>query len=90
MGDIEKTKKIFGIVWVIGFVFLWITFPFYPGDILFWMWLAIIWTISGGVIQIIFFMGESKKNEKIIIIIWIVILVILWTLYPLFLGNVLA
>ncbi len=53
------------------------------------MWLAIIWTIIGGVIGTIFFMTESKKNVKIIGTIWAVILVLLWTLYPYFHDNIL-
>ncbi|MFX0030357.1 MAG: hypothetical protein ACFE8B_14185 [Candidatus Hermodarchaeota archaeon] len=90
MGDFEKTKNIIGTVWVIILVFLWITYPFYPGDIFFWMWLAIIWSIIGGVMGTIFFMIESERNEKIIGTIWAVILVILWIFYPFFPGNILA
>jgi hypothetical protein len=67
-------------------VFLWIAFLFFPGDIFFWMWLAIIWSIIGGVIGTIFFMLESKRNVKIIGIIWVIILVLLWVFYPYFPG----
>ncbi|MFX1315367.1 MAG: hypothetical protein ACFE9T_05850 [Promethearchaeota archaeon] len=88
MGDIEKTKKVIGTIWVIILVFLWISYPFYPGDIFFWMWLAIIWSIIGGVLGTIFFMSESKKNEQIIGTIWAAILVILWIFYPFFPGNI--
>ncbi len=80
-------KKILEIAWIIILIFLWVCFPFFPGDILFWMWLAIIWSAIGGVVGTIFFMSESKKNEKLIGIIWAVILVILWMFYPLFPGN---
>jgi len=90
MGDIEKTKKIFGIIWVIILVFLWVSYPYYPGDIFFWMWLAIIWSVIGGVIGTIFFMSESKKNEKLIGAIWAVILVVLWIFYPFFPGDTIA
>ena len=48
------------------------------------MWLAIIWSIIGGVMGTILFMSESKKNEKLIGTIWAVILVILWIFYPYF------
>ncbi|MFX0041745.1 MAG: hypothetical protein ACFE8L_02430 [Candidatus Hodarchaeota archaeon] len=88
MGDIEKTKNVIGTIWVIILVFLWITYPFYPGDIFFWMWLAIIWSIIGAVMGTIFFMVESEKNEKLIGTIWTVILVILWVFYPFFPGDI--
>jgi len=88
MGDIEKTKKIFGIIWLVILVFLWVSYPFFPGDIFFWMWLAIIWSMIGGVLHLIFFMSESEKNEKIIGTIWAVILVILWIFYPFFPGEI--
>ncbi len=88
--DIEKVKKIFGIIWLVILVILFIAYPYFPGDIFFWMWLAIIWAIIGGVIGTIFFMTESKRNEKIIGIIWAVILVLLWLFYPFFPGNTLA
>ena len=90
MEGIEKIKKIFGIIWVVILVVLWTSYPFFPGDIFFWMWLAIIWSIIGGVIGTIFFMSESKKNEKIIGAIWVVILVVLWMFYPFFPGNILG
>ena len=89
MGDIEKTKNIIKTIWVVLLVFLWISYPFYPGDIFFWMWLAIIWSIIGGVLHLIFFMIESEKNEKMIGTIWTVILVILWIFYPFFPGDIL-
>jgi len=88
MGDIEKIKNIVGIVWVIILVFLWIFYPFFPGDIFFWMWLAIIWSVIGGVLGTIFFMIESEKKEKIVGTIWTVILVVLWIFYPFFRGNI--
>jgi peptidoglycan/LPS O-acetylase OafA/YrhL len=87
MGEIEKIKKIIGIIWLVILVFLWMFYPMFPGDIFFWMWLAIIWSIIGGVMGIILFMGESKKNEIIVGIIWAVILVILWIFYPLIPGD---
>jgi hypothetical protein len=90
MADIEKFRKIFGIIWVIILVFLWVTYPYYPGDIFFWMWLAIIWNIGGLVMGTIFFMSESKKNEKLMAIIWAVILVLLWFFYPFFPGDFLV
>ncbi|MFX1288536.1 MAG: hypothetical protein ACFFFY_08270 [Promethearchaeota archaeon] len=90
MVELDKTKKIFGIIWLVVLVFLWVSYPYYPGNIFFWMWLAIIWTIIGGVIGTIFFMSESKKNEKIIGTIWAVILVLLWIFFPYFPGDILA
>jgi hypothetical protein len=54
------------------------------------MWLAIIWSIIGGVLGTIFFMLESSKNEQIIGTIWAIILVILWIFYPFFPGNILG
>jgi len=60
----------------------------FPGEIFFWMWLAIIWSIIGGVMGTILFMSESKKNEKLIGTIWAVILVFLWIFYPFFPGDI--
>lgn len=88
MGDIEKTKNIIGTIWVIILVFLWIGYPFFPGDIFFWMRVAIIWSILGAVLGTIFFMVKSEENEKIVGTIWAVILVILWIFYPFFPGNI--
>jgi len=82
MVELEKINKIFGIFWLVILVILWISYPYFPGDIFFWMWLAIIWTIIGGVVGTIFFMTESKKNVKIIGTFWAVILVLLWIFYP--------
>ncbi|MFW9902273.1 MAG: hypothetical protein ACFFDY_13485, partial [Candidatus Thorarchaeota archaeon] len=48
---------------------------------------AIIWSIIGGVIGTLFFMIESKRNEKIIATIWAVILVLLWIFYPYLPGD---
>jgi len=90
MVDLEKSKKIFGIIWIPILIFLWVAFPFFPGDIFFWMWLAIIWSIGGGVIGTIFFMMESKRNERIIGIIWVVILVLLWVFYPYLPGYIIT
>ena len=87
MVEKEKVEKIFAIIWIPILIFLWIAYPFFPGDIFFWMWLAIIWTIIGGVIGTIFFMMESKKNEKLIGTIWAVILVLLWIFYPYLPGD---
>ncbi|MBY9017088.1 MAG: hypothetical protein KGD68_15470, partial [Candidatus Lokiarchaeota archaeon] len=87
MRDLEQRKKIFGIIWVVILVFLWISYPYFPGDILFWMWLALIWTIIGGVIGTIHFMIESTKDEKIVGTVWAVVLVELWIFYPIFPGE---
>ena len=87
MGDFEKIKKIIGIIWVVILVFLWTCYPFFPGDILFWMWLAIIWSIIGGVMGTILFMSESKKNENIVGAIWAIILLLLWIFYPYLPGD---
>jgi hypothetical protein len=88
MADVEKIKNIIGIVWVIILVFLWIAYPYFPGDIFFWMWLAIIWSIIGAVLGTIFFMSESERNEKIVGGIWAAILVFLWIFYPFFPGDI--
>jgi len=87
MVDGDKIKKVIGIIWLVILVFLWVTYPYWPGDIFFWMWLAIIWSIIGGVVGTIIFMSESKRNEQIIGIFWAVILVLLWVFYPYFPGN---
>jgi hypothetical protein len=58
----EKIEKIIGIIWVIILVFLWITYPFLPGDIFFWMWIAIIWSIAGGIMGLIFYIIKRIKR----------------------------
>ena len=58
----EKIEKIIGIIWVIILVFLWVSFPFLPGDIFFWMWVAIIWSIAGGILGLIFYLIKRTKN----------------------------
>ena len=58
----EKIEKIIGIIWVIVLVFLWVSFPFLPGDILFWMWVAICWSIAGGIMGLIFYLIKRTKN----------------------------
>ncbi|MFX1398593.1 MAG: hypothetical protein ACFFAS_16315 [Promethearchaeota archaeon] len=42
------------------------------------MWLAIIWSIAGGVLHLIFYMSEREKKQKIVGTIWAITLVILW------------
>ena len=73
----EKVKKTIGIFWLVILIILWVSYSFLPGNIFFWMWVVIGWSIQGGVIGTIFFMAESKKNEKLIGIIWVIVLVIL-------------
>jgi len=69
MGDIEKTKNIIKTIWVVILVFLWISYPFYPGDIFFWMWLAIIWSIIGGIMAIGLLLNKNVKNFCFLILI---------------------
>ena len=83
----EKVKKTIGIFWLIILIILWTTYQFLPGDIFFWMWVAIGWSILGGVMSTIFFMEESKKNEKLIGVIWVIVLVFLWLFYPFLPGE---
>ena len=58
----EKKEKIIGIIWVIILVFLWVSFPFLPGDIFLWMWAAIIWSIAGGLMGLIFYLIKRTKK----------------------------
>jgi hypothetical protein len=58
----EKIEKIVGIIWVIILIFLWITYPFLPGDIFFWMWIAIIWSIAGGIMGLIFYLIKRMRQ----------------------------
>ncbi len=58
----EKIEKIIGTIWVIILVFLWISYPFLPGDIFFWMWVAIIWSIAGGIMGLIFYLIKRSKK----------------------------
>ena len=85
MADLNKILK---VIWIAVLIILWVCFPFFPGDIFFWMWLAIIWSIIGGVISTIFSMAESKKTERIVSIVWAIVLVILWFFYPFFPGEI--
>ena len=85
-----KIKKTIGIFWLVILIILWVIYPFLPGDIFFWMWVAIGWSILGGVMGTIFFMAESKKNEKLIGIIWVIVLVLLWIFYPFLPGVTMA
>ncbi len=89
MVDIEKIKKVFGIIWLVILVFFWVAYPFFPGNIFFWMWIAINWSILGCVIGAIFSI-KSQKYEIIIGIIWIAILVLLWVFYPYLEGDTLT
>ena len=82
-----KVKKTIGVFWLIICIILWVSYPFLPGDIFFWMWVAIGWTILGGVMSTIFFMAESKKNEKIIGIIWVIVMIVLWIFFPFLPGE---
>ncbi|MEJ2293139.1 MAG: hypothetical protein P8Y23_00045 [Candidatus Lokiarchaeota archaeon] len=83
----KKVKETIGIFWLIILIILWVSYPFMPGDIFFWMWVAIGWSILGGVISTIFFMAESKKNEKIIGTIWVIVLIFLWIFFPFLPGE---
>ena len=83
----EKVKKTIGIFWLIILIILWVSYPFMPGDVFFWMWVAIGWSILGGVISTVFFMAESKRNEKIIGTIWVIVLVFLWIFFPFLPGE---
>lgn len=58
----EKIEKLLGIIWVIILVFLWISFPFLPGNIFFWMWIAISWSIAGGIMGLIFYIIKRTKK----------------------------
>lgn len=58
----EKIEKIIGSIWVIILVFLWVTYVFLPGDIFFWMWVAIIWSIAGGIMGLIFYLIKRTKK----------------------------
>ncbi|MFX1336999.1 MAG: hypothetical protein ACFFDK_00165 [Promethearchaeota archaeon] len=59
---LEKIEKIIGTIWVIILVFLWVSYPFLPGDIFFWMWVAIIWSIAGGIMGLIFYLIKRIKK----------------------------
>jgi len=59
---LEKIEKLIGTIWVIILVFLWVTFAFLPGDIFFWMWVAIIWSIAGGLMCLIFYLIKRTKK----------------------------
>ena len=56
----ENIEKAFMIVWVIGLVFLWVSYPFMPGEFWFWFYLAIAWSIAGGVIALILYLTREK------------------------------
>jgi hypothetical protein len=86
MVDKSTIQKIISSIWVIILVILWVLYPFLPGDIFFWMWIAMNWSILGCIIGAMLF-TENKKYEIIIGVIWVVLLVLLWIFYPIFGGD---
>jgi hypothetical protein len=62
MIESKKNEKIIAIVWAIILVLLWIFYPFFPGNILGWLWTAIIWSIIGGILALgLFILKRIKK-----------------------------
>ncbi len=56
----KSIEKAIMIIWLIGLIFLWVSYPFMPGDIFFWMYVAIIWSIAGGVVALILYLTREK------------------------------
>ncbi|MFX1343645.1 MAG: hypothetical protein ACFFAI_00960 [Promethearchaeota archaeon] len=61
MIESEKREKVIGTIWTIILVILWIFYPFFPGNIFIWMWLAIIWSIIGGIMALGLFILKRVK-----------------------------
>jgi len=61
MIESEKKEKIVGTIWTVILVVLWIFYPFFPGNIFIWMWLAIIWSIIGGIMALGLFILKRIK-----------------------------
>ena len=58
--DREQVEKVIMIIWIIGLVFLWVSFPFMPGEMWFWFYLAVGWSIAGGVLALILYLSRPK------------------------------
>jgi hypothetical protein len=76
MVEIKNIKALFAILWLIILIALWIMFPFMPGDILFWMWLAIGWSILGLFVFSIYVMIKAIKYVILVGFLWVVIFVL--------------
>ncbi len=58
--DREQAEKVILIIWLIGLIFLWVTYPFLPGEFWFWFYLAIGWSIAGGILALILILTRPK------------------------------
>ena len=56
----KTIENIFMAIWVIGLIFLWVSYPFMPGEFLFWFYLAIGWSIAGGIVALILYLTREK------------------------------
>ena len=77
MVELKNIKFLFAVLWLIICIALWIMFPFMPGNILLWMWLAIGWTILGLFVFSIYLMIKAIKYVILVAFLWLVVLVLL-------------
>ena len=75
--NLKNVKAFFAITWLIILIALWVMFPFMPGDILFWMWLAIAWSLLGAIVFSIYVMIKALKYVILVGFVWTVVLVLL-------------
>ncbi|TFG21275.1 MAG: hypothetical protein EU530_00575 [Promethearchaeota archaeon] len=76
MVELKNIKALFAILWLIILITLWVMFPFMPGDILFWMWLAIGWSILGLFVFAIYVMIKAIKYVILVGFVWLVVFVL--------------
>ncbi|MHA1452715.1 MAG: hypothetical protein ACTSRD_07640 [Promethearchaeota archaeon] len=76
MVELKNIKAFFAIMWLIILIALWIMFPFMPGNILLWMWLAIAWSILGLFVFSIYVMIKAIKYVILVGFIWVLVLVL--------------
>ena len=76
MVELKNIKFLFAVLWLIICIALWIMFPFMPGNILLWMWLAIGWTILGLFVFSIYLMIKAIKYVILVGFLWLVVFVL--------------
>lgn len=77
MVEMKNVKAFFAIMWLLILIALWIMFPFMPGNILFWMWLAISWSVLGAIVFSIYLMIKAIKYVILVGFVWTLILALL-------------
>jgi hypothetical protein len=74
MVEMKNIKALFVVTWLIILIALWVMFPFMPGNTLFWMWLAICWSLLGAIVFAIYVMIKAIKYVILVGLVWTLIL----------------